>query len=251
MITGNSETHQIQLDFASYCKTGEYIPLPGITPNRVHHYRSLVFNVVKNTLEQAYPLTYDILGEEKWEIWIDKFFTLHDPQSPQVWKLPLEFYEWAVAYGMAEESDLVFLNDLLLFEWLEIEVYTMPDIDIPESNKEGDFLADVMVINPEYRLLELSYPVHKIPAKELNQHKGQYFVLAFREPSAKKVEFIDLSIFYVFLLERIMNQGSSLADVLVEAVSAFKLEAEMEINNKVRRFFEQLQSKGFVLGFKK
>lgn len=251
MITGNSDTHQIQLDFASYCKTGEYKPLPGVTPNRVHHYRRLVFNVVKNTLEQAYPLTYDILGEDKWAIWVDKFFTLHDPQSPQVWKLPLEFYEWAVDYGMAEKSGLAFINDLLLFEWLEIEVYTMPDIDIPESVNEGDLLADIMVINPEYRLLELDYPVHKIPAKELDQNKGQYFVLAFREPLEKKVEFVDLSIFYVFLLDRIINQNTPLADVLLEAVTVFKLGEEKELNNKVQEFFDQLRDKGFVLGFQK
>ena len=42
-------TKQVQLDLAEYCRTGEYKPLPGITANRVEHYRRLVFNVVKNT----------------------------------------------------------------------------------------------------------------------------------------------------------------------------------------------------------
>ncbi len=45
--------------------------------------------------------------------------------------------------------------------------------------------------------------------------------------------------------------GSNLADIMLEAVSTFKLEKEKEINSKVKSFFEQLKSKGFVLGFKK
>jgi len=247
----NQDTQHIQLDLASYCKTGEYKPLPGVTPGRVHHYRRLVFNVVKNTLEQAYPISFDVMGEELWDNTIKDFFSNHDPQSPQVWKLPLEFYEWAIEIELAKELDMNFLADLLLFEWLEIEVFTMPDKDIPVSNKTGDLLSDLIVFNPEYRIIELSYPVHKVVIKNLDDHKGQYFVLAFRDQKSKMVEFIDLSIFYVFLIERIMNQGLTLADALVEAVTVFNLEAEKEIGIKVRSFFRQLELKGFVLGFTK
>jgi len=225
--------------------------MPGVATDRVHHYRRLVFNVVKNTLEQAYPITFDVLGKELWEDTIKRFFTEHDPQSPQVWKLPLEFYEWAVENDLSNYLSFTFLSDLMLFEWLEIEVYTMPDKDIPIVRTEGDLLTDLIVINPEYSIIELVYPVHKAAVKELEKRKGQYFVLAFREQESKRVEFIDLSIFYVFILERIVNQESTLADVLVEAVTVFNLEAEKEINNRVITFFEQLHSQGFVLGFRK
>lgn len=247
----NTDTIQIQSDLASYCRTGELKDIPGLTKGRVRHYRRLVFNVVSNTLEQAYPLSCDLLGEEAWNKIVNDFFSGHDAQSPQVWKLPLEFYEWAVENNQDEKTNFEFLNDLLLFEWLEIEVFTMPDIDLPAYRAYGDYLTDPLVINQEYRIIELSYPVHKVSLEKCIDHKGKYFLLAFREPSSKKVQFIELSIFYVFILERIISQGSGLADVLVEAVTAFKLENEMDINTKVKSFFEQLHTKGFILGFSK
>jgi hypothetical protein len=244
------QTRQIQIDLANYCKTGDYKPLPGITPNRIHHYRRLVFNIVKNTLEQAFPLTCDILDKDLWDNTVSDFFADHNPQSPQVWKLPFEFYEWAIEENLGNQLDIKYLNDLLLFEWIEIEVFMMPDIDFPDFAESGDIITDIQILNPEFRLIELKYPVHKVAVNNLHQYEGQYYLLVFREPRTKKVEFVELSALHVFILDRILNQELSLADILLEAIEVFHLQNKQGIKSRLEAFFYQLIEKGFVLGFR-
>ena len=85
------ETIRIQEDFGAYCRTGLEPDLPGVTPGRIHHYRRLISNVVYDTLQRAFPITVAALGDNSWEKLVEEFFSAGLPQSPQVWKLPLEF----------------------------------------------------------------------------------------------------------------------------------------------------------------
>ena len=56
-----------------------------------------------------------------------------------------------------------FLDDLLYFEWMEIEVHTMPDRPFPDYVKEGNVLEDRLAFNPEYEIIRMDYPVHLYP----------------------------------------------------------------------------------------
>ena len=90
------QTYDIQESLGDYCKTGIERDIPGITSNRIHHYRRLVFNAVRNTIEQAYPISLQVLGEEEFGNMIHDFFSNHNCRTPQIWKLPGEFYEYAL-----------------------------------------------------------------------------------------------------------------------------------------------------------
>ncbi len=58
-------TAKAQNQLGEYCRTGVNQNIPGVIENRLHHYRRLVFNVVKNTMHQAYPLMLQVLGEKE------------------------------------------------------------------------------------------------------------------------------------------------------------------------------------------
>ena len=246
----NQTKQRIQNNLGDYCRTGQLKDIPGLTPNRVHHYRRLVYNVIDSTLEQAFPLTYQLVDQDVWNNWVNRFFSSARPQSPQLFNISYDFYEWSVENEMLLELHMPYLNDLMLFEWVEIEVHTMPDVPVPSHHKQGDLFKDVLLLNPEYRIINIEYPVHLKPASDLEANKGNFFVLVFREPQYGRVEFIDMSVFYVYLLDRIINAGESLADYLPQAVQKFEIDQALDINQAVTQFFNDLKEKGFVLGYR-
>ena len=50
------ETKNIQEKLGEYCRTGEYVEIPGSNGSRLHHYRRLVYNAVGGALETAFLL---------------------------------------------------------------------------------------------------------------------------------------------------------------------------------------------------
>lgn len=243
------DTHEQQSLLAEYCRTGlKPSELKGINENNLSNYRRLVYNIAVDTLETAYPITYSFLPTETWDKLCYDYFSEHKCQTPQVWRMPLEFYEYCIERNLAEELGMPFLNDLLLVEWLELEVHTMDDIAYPEFTSEGDWFNSRIAINPEYKLVKLAYPVHTTAPTALSGKEGTYFLLVYREKDSGNVQFVDLSIFYAYLLEQIAN-GELLKDVLVEANSLFGINNISLIKEHALNFIADLEKRRFVLGF--
>lgn len=244
-------TSNIQVKLGRYCRTGIDADLPGVTPGRIHHYRRLVFNVVYNTMEQAYPLTHQVFGTDKFREMVHEFFSVHDCQSPQIWKLPGEFYEYALEQNLALRYDSPWLHDLLLFEWVEIEVHTMPDQDIPVKGEiTGDPLNKILRINPEFRLIRMEYPVHLMNIGLVADNKGSYFVLVCREPDSGHVNFFNLSILHAFVFEQISGTERTIRSLYPEINRLFGIESEKMLDESLRRFTEDLIKKQVILNAK-
>ncbi len=120
-------TETQQNNFASYCKTNILKPIDGLTDNRIHHYRRLIYGVIDDSLRSAFPLTEDLLTEYEWKYFVDDFVAKHKSQSPQIWQMPYEFYQFIDKNYYEVKTKYPHLIDLLLFEWKEIELYMMED----------------------------------------------------------------------------------------------------------------------------
>lgn len=194
-----TNTHLYQSALAEYCKTGEFtMDIPGINTKHIHHYRRLVVNNVLDSVSSAYPLTVNLFGEERFNEIFHAFFSSQPLMDPQIWMMPKEF----MTYIQTKRPDLLeeypVLDHLLMFEWLEIEVYMMEDIPFPKSEGKA------YVLNPEIRLIKLDYPVHLKPTKQITlEDKGDYFVSLHRHPESGNVHFTNLSVPFVDLLEHL------------------------------------------------
>ena len=93
-------TRRYQSALAGYCRSGQLEPIPGIHNEHISHYRRLVYNVVDDMLQNAYPLTHALLGAIEWKNLVNEFFTHHPCQSPQVWYMPKEFYQYLVTVNI-------------------------------------------------------------------------------------------------------------------------------------------------------
>jgi hypothetical protein len=241
-------THEQQSKLAEYCKTGIVPELTGILEENLHHYRRLVFNIGIDTIETAYPITYRFLPDEIWDKLVYEFYAEHKCQTPQVWRMPLEFYEYCVEKDIQGKMNLPFLNDLLYFEWLELEVHTMDDIPYPSFDTEGDLLNNLLAINPEHKLVKFTYPVHILAATELEGKAGNYFLLMYREKESGKVQCMDVSILYAYILEQIQN-GLTLQAVLTDADSLFQINNFEMLKEHAINFINDLKQRQFILGF--
>lgn len=244
-----SETAEIQELLGQYCKTGKEVNLPGITEGRVHHYRRLVYNVVKNTMSQAYPITVASMDEEEWDGLVNDFFSNHPTISTQIWKLPYEFYQYHYSNASGEKIGKAYLNDLLYFEWAEIEIHTMPDKEVAAYTADGNPLKDRIVLNPEHKLIQLSYPVHLHAVQDIEQKKGNYYVLLFREPETGNVKFLDLSILHAFILARIFEDEVAIESFKGEIARIAQVESEKYLDDYLIEFIKNLRDRQMIFGY--
>ena len=92
----SKETKDLQSKLTEYVRTGTLPLIKGAKQDKLHHYRRLVYNIVYNSLSNAYPISKAMLGDEKWKELVDEFFIKHNPQDPQIWSFPFELYEFVL-----------------------------------------------------------------------------------------------------------------------------------------------------------
>lgn len=239
--------HQHQL--ANYCRTGQEVNIEGAVNRRLHHYRRLVSNVVNDSLSRAYPIAKSILDEENWNSLVNDFFINHDSQSPQIWKLPYEFYEYVLEANWAEKLSMPYLYDLLYFEWIEIEIFTMEDIDVQYNTSSENIFHNNIVVNPESQLIKLEYPVHLLSLNEAYQNKGNYFVFVYRMPDSGKVKFLNLSLLNAYIFELLILHGN-MQLFLDELANKFKLPDNGQLIQHLNKFIPDMISQKAILGFR-
>lgn len=245
------ETEQIQEQFGAYCRDGNETEIPGVTPGRMHHYRRLINNVVRDAFDSAFPITLAALGESHWDLLVQDFFTGGQPKSPQIWKLPFEFYQYHATKETGTRIQKPFLDDLLYFEWMEIEVHNMPDRPYPEFTDQGNLLNDSLAFNPEHEIIKLEYPVHMHPADKTPELKGDYYTLIFRAPETGYVQFLDLSALNIYILSRLIEEDVPVRDIKGDIARATGIESDKYLDEALSKFIGDLMERKLILGFKK
>jgi hypothetical protein len=243
------DTERIQNVLGDYCKSGIEQEIPGLTPGRVHHYRRLVYNVVRDTLDTSFPISLAALGEEQWDQLVHEFFSLGTPKEPQVWKLPYEFFVYHAHRETGNRIGKPYLDDLLYFEWMEIEVHTMPDRVFPEHVSHGDIFSDRLAFNPEYELVRMEYPIHMHPVAKALQLKGDYFALIFRVPETGHVQFMDLTGLHTYILTSLVEEQVPLNHLKGEIAGVAGIESGKYLDEALENFIHVLMEKQMILGY--
>lgn len=244
-----TDTNNIQNKLANYCRNGIEVDLPGVIPHRISQYRRLVYNIIDDNLQIAFPITHSYFSEDKWNKMTSDFLENHKCQAYQVWKIAGEFCNYAIENKLSEKYNLPCLNDLLLFEWEEMVLYNMPDLKIDEHKKYGDVINDVLIINPEFKILPLSFPVHTHIPDDASKKQGQYFALLYRDLETGNIQFMDISIWFVYLIEQIAIESKSINLILKEAPTLFGEIDILNLQTTSIAFINDMSQKGFVLGY--
>jgi hypothetical protein len=239
-------TRQYQSALAGYCRSGKLEPIPGIHTGHISHYRRLVYNVVDDMLQNAYPLTRALLSDAEWEKAVNDFFTNHPCQSPQVWYMPKEFFQYLAASRHALLDRYFFLEDLLHFEWMEVEVFMMEDrraepatTYAPETGK--------LILNPEHQLFSFQYPVHLKPAHAITaSDKGSYFLVAHRNGEGTVV-FTDLSPALAMMLALLEEAPASVNELLLVLEREYGIISSESDRQAVQLFFRNALTQELII----
>jgi hypothetical protein len=209
----------------------------------------LVFNVIKDGLKTAFPITRGLIGKKRWKKSVQYFFENHSCQTAQIWKLPFEFYEFYLQNELPFKKDFLFIKELLYFEWLEIEVFMMEDLPIKNFKKEGDLKAAILIPNPEIKILPLEYPIHIKKTKEIStQDKGQYFVTIHRDYYDKQVKFNNFSYPFIEMLLLINEEETTFSD-LKTLLSKYETDI-LKREQSTAEFISFALQNNLILGFK-
>lgn len=239
-------THQSNL--AAYCRTGKLPGIPGIIKENVLHYRRLVYNVVDDMLQNAYPLVHELLTATEWKKAVNDFFTNHPCQSPQVWYMPKEFYQYLSCTKHSLLKKYPFLEELLWFEWVEVELFMMAD-KMVQADKTGDVLFSKLVLNPEHHLLSFNYPVYSKNAKFITlTDKCPYFVIAHRNTEGEVI-FTDSSPALLRMIEYLSETPLSIKELFNEFQLEYNMILSAEDQKAIIHFFENAYKQQLIIGF--
>ncbi len=242
-------TQQYQRALASYTRTGKEVSLPGTKQAGIARYRQMVYNVVDDSLCSAYPLTRQLLSAEDWGKTVHTFFSSHACQSPALWRMPLEFYEYVKENETALLHKYPCLGDLLLYEWIEIEVFMMDDEYVPFT-LNGAIETDALVLNPACILQYFQYPVYTKKVTDISAADcSHYFMLTYRHAETTIVGFMEIAPMFARMIELLSENNLSVNNLIEQ----FAIESGLEINGDTRKnifvFFEKCLAKGIILGF--
>ncbi len=247
LLTDTTKQHQSSL--ASYCRTGNLAAIPGIHPENILEYRRLVYNVVEDMLRNAYPLAADFLPREEWEALVNEFFSKHSCQSPQVWYMPKEFYEYLAENDHPVLEKYPVLPDLLLFEWTETELFMMEDKPAGCS-PYGDLLFSKLVLNPEHLFLAFDFPVHLKNARQISgTDKGNYYVAAHRDAEGEVI-FTDCSPALLRILGYLVEKPQSLPELFNRFEEEYQLSLNEEQQQYIILFLQNAYQHQLISGFK-
>lgn len=244
-------TFDFQSQLTAYALRGGTIDIPGIKNKHIHHYHRLVYNNYNDSLQTAYPLTYNLLGEKEWDSLVKNFLENFKSNEPQIWKMP----EGLLTYLSKENKHPLnlkypFLINLLQMEWLEVEVFMMEDEEPVAYTTQGSIQADALVLNPEFRICVLEYPVHLKKAKQITvEDKGQYFLWLHRHPESGKVFFTDLNIAHVQLLDVLTQNHCCSFKGLLPVFEQYTSRKKAE--KAILHFIENALENRLILGFRK
>ena len=204
-------------------------------------YKELVFNRFLDSFEYAFPYTREILGSKIFELLVEEY--IKEQHSEQIlWKEAKGFAEFIIKNDWKFKNDYPFIDDLIYYEWLEIELSNEK-----ETGKQTEFDWNKKYsINSTARLNIYEYPVHRyedIEIEEIIGNKGRYNLLIFREPVDFEIKTVELTDFVYQILDEI-----SCGITPYESIQEKNIEIEKEeIMPYLEKFFTELiENKVFV-----
>lgn len=233
-------------------RDGSTPPLLG-TPRHWPHYRRLVRSITTGTLASTYPIARRWMGEDRWNELMDRFQEHAQPTEDCLWQMPGHLHRFAIDNDIAREFGLDVLNDLLLYEWTEVEVHTMPDPELPALDPDGDWRHGRLVVRSDHRILSLTAPVHRHHPDAISEEmRGPYHVLLHRHPITLNVQVTEITPAMARLVSKLADGHESIAEVVPHLLADARPEMVDEaITAAIRIMRDRLHEAGLVAGVRR
>ena len=244
-----NSTQQYQRKLVAYTRSGVEEHIPGTKQEGISRYRDMIYNIVNDSLGKAYPLTKKIFSVDEWNFAVKEYFSNHACQSPFLWRMPFEFYTYIKDHAEALDDKYPFLADLLLYEWIEIEVFMMEDTDI-EYRSDGQLENSRLVLNPACVIQYFQYPVYNKELQKITRaNKGHYFLLTYRNPLTGEVSFLEIAPMFARMIELLAQEPMSIDDLIKYFSEETSLVIDSDTKTQIIDFYRKCFDKRIILGY--
>lgn len=241
------DSKELQKKFSDNVRNGCEGDFPEVNGKTFAIYHKHLKKKLSRLLGFVFTLTQEAIGADLWEKCILQFLASQSVSGESVLGLSHAFYTYLK--DKCKEIQYPFLEELVNFEYLLVELFYLEDIPPLPFQPVGNRLESAVVFNPEHRFLALDYPVFKYEGPDLAQRKGSYYLLLYRHPTLFTVEIIELSALYFSALSMMAEQSVSLLAAIERAARELGIPKE-EINpEQMFNFFDSLQEQRVILGF--
>lgn len=168
---------QQQAVFAAHLRDPQRHAAPPVAEERIALYRELFFNNVRTLLAGNFPMLHRLLGADRWEQLVRRFYREHPSRTPLFPELGREFLDWlerwqtparpqlrdADAISAPDDDWPAFMLELAHYEWIELALeLDESDPSRLEFDAQGDPLHGTPLVSPLAWPLAYRFPVHRI-----------------------------------------------------------------------------------------
>ncbi|MEQ8861540.1 MAG: putative DNA-binding domain-containing protein [Pseudomonadales bacterium] len=245
-----------QLDFAAHIRNPAVHPRPAdVEARRMQIYLDLFYNNIESFLAGAFPVAKSLLAGERWPALVRAFVHRHPSESPYFLEISQEFLSFLatvpdLSLGDGRPNDLPpFLLELCHYEWVELAL-SVAEEEIPEDGiyRDGDLLAEVVVVSPLIWKLAYAFPVHQIGPDHQPEAPGdsptQLVVFRRRDD---RVRFMEVNALTMALLDALEGDVSGAEALDRVAGQATALHPET-VHREGLATLERLRNAEVVLG---
>jgi hypothetical protein len=150
--------------------------------------------------------------------------------------------DWKTTYK------LPFLNDLLEFEWKEIELFTIEDVKYDLYRPFKSVLRDKFTFSHCLALLHFKYPIHKMMPFDAIANTGNYYVVLYRCSDTFQINMLEVSPFWAIFIEDFINKPMTVDQFYRQYKKKLRLDMKLKpFHEMIYPFLTFLHEKKLVL----
>lgn len=238
-----------QLAFTARLRDGKNAPpLAGVPHERMAVYEEIVFNNLFESVSACFPIASKVIGKRKWLKLNQAFMRDYSAHSPLFRKIPEQFLHY-LNNPTPELQQLMpdYLNSLCHYEWVELLVSGIEEINSQGIQPDGDLASNKPVFSATVQLLNYDYAVHRITPRKKPQHKASTQLLVYRNAD-DMVKFIELNAVTYRLISLLLNEaitGKQALTLLAKELQHPQPESIIEFGLSI---LEDLRDQGVIIG---
>ena len=185
--------------------------------NPIETYKELIHYRFKEVILMAFPRFCEYLSEEEINQYIVDFI-ISAPKTPYIWQMPNEFRTF-----LCKQTDILkrfaFADDLLWFEWIEIEVFMR---NFSRQKIKPFSWSSSLKLSDSTVLQKLDYAAFDNTRLQTN---ADYFVLLYYNFETHEVHFQELTEFLYRFLEHLETH------TLTQTLETFSAQFEASVQD--------------------
>ncbi len=144
--------------------------------NRIWVYQNNVFGALRDYLQNVFPATQGVVGEEFFKGMVRLFVQKHPPGTGNIHYYGYELEEFVREFEPLQ--GLPYVGDLVAFEWAQHKAYYSDtelvfDINSLSEQEQQQLLLKPLTINGSVTIVQTDYPIAEIHRQSLPDYTGE------------------------------------------------------------------------------